>query len=127
MPAPQIIEWFILRWQREVTFHEARTSLDVETQRQWSDLTIARTARALLGLFSLVTLVAQQVIGDGMFPIRQAAWYDKPVPTFADTLALVRQRLWPAALSEMSLSDTDMVKIPRVVFEHFATTPAYVA
>jgi hypothetical protein len=123
----QIIEWFVLRWQLEVTFHEARTHLGVETQRQWSDLAIARTTPALLGLFSLVTLAAQQMLGAGMLPTRQAAWSDKTVPTFADTLALVRQRLWPAALSEMSLSDTDMVKIPRVVFERFATTLAYAA
>ena len=33
----QIIRWFILRWQIEVTFQEARAHLGVETQRQWSD------------------------------------------------------------------------------------------
>ena len=124
---PQIIEWFVLRWQLEVTFHEARTHLEVETQRQWADLAITRTTPALLGLFSLVTLVAQQVLGEGVLPTRQAAWYKKAVPTFADTLALVRPRLWPIALSEMSVSKTDMVQIPRVVFERFATTLAYAA
>ncbi len=50
--APQIIEWFVLRWQLEVTFHEVRSHLGVETQRQWSDLAIARTTPALFGLFS---------------------------------------------------------------------------
>jgi hypothetical protein len=123
----QIVEWFVLRWQLEVTFHEARTHLGVETQRQWSNLAIARTTPALLGLFSLVTLVAQQMLDEGVLPTRQAAWYDKPVPTFADTLAVVRQRLWPIALSETSLSKTDMVLIPRVVLEHFANTLAYAA
>ena len=43
----QILEWFVLRWQLEVTFHEVRTHLGVETQRQWSDLAIARTTPAL--------------------------------------------------------------------------------
>jgi hypothetical protein len=33
----QIIEWFVLRWQLELTFHEVRTHLGVETQRQWSE------------------------------------------------------------------------------------------
>jgi DDE superfamily endonuclease len=33
----QIIEWFVLRWQVELTFHEVRTHLGVETQRQWSE------------------------------------------------------------------------------------------
>lgn len=33
-----IIEWFIQRWQMEVTHLEAGEHLGVETQRQWSDL-----------------------------------------------------------------------------------------
>ncbi|TMF41710.1 MAG: transposase, partial [Chloroflexi bacterium] len=52
----QILEWFVMRWPVEVTFHEVRTHLGVETQRQWSDLAIVRTTPALLGLFSLVTI-----------------------------------------------------------------------
>lgn len=40
----------------ETTFQEVRAHLGVETQRQWSDLAIARTTPALLGLFSLVTI-----------------------------------------------------------------------
>jgi hypothetical protein len=51
----QIVAWFVLRWQVEVTFEESRRHLGVETQRQWSDLAILRTTPALLGLFSLVT------------------------------------------------------------------------
>ena len=35
--------------------------LGVETQRQWSDLVIARTTPCQLGLFSLVTLLAAQL------------------------------------------------------------------
>ena len=54
----QILEWFVLRWQLEVTFQEVRTRLGVETQRQWSDLAIARTTPVLLGLFSWTTLAA---------------------------------------------------------------------
>ncbi len=30
----QIIEWFVLRWQVEVTLHEGRAHLGMETQRQ---------------------------------------------------------------------------------------------
>ena len=123
----QIVEWFVLRWRLEVTFHEARTTLGVETQRQWSDLAILRTTPALLGFFSLVTLVAYHLCADGDFPTRTAAWYEKPVPTFADTLALVRQHLWPCVFSETSDSQPDMVKIPRVVFERFTNTLAYAA
>ena len=48
----QILEWFVLRWQLEVTFQDVQTHLGVETQRQWSDLAIARTTPVLLGLFA---------------------------------------------------------------------------
>ena len=57
----QIIRWFILRWQIEVTFQEARAHLGVETQRQWSDHAVARTTPCLFGLFSIVTLLAGQL------------------------------------------------------------------
>jgi hypothetical protein len=57
-PLP-ILSWFVLRWQVEVTFHEVRAHLGVRTQRHWSDRAIARTTPALLGLFSLVTLLAR--------------------------------------------------------------------
>jgi len=90
----QILKWFILRWQVEVTFHEVRTHLGVETQRQWSHLAIARTTPALLGLFSLVTLLAHTHARRNKFPVRQTAWYTKPLPTFSDALAIVRQVLW---------------------------------
>ena len=48
----QIVEWFVLRWQLEVTFQEVRSHLGVETQRQWSDRAIALTTPVLMGLFS---------------------------------------------------------------------------
>ena len=60
--APQIVEWFILHWQLEVTFGNAHTHLGIEIQRQWSDLAILRTTPALLGLFSLVTLFAHHLL-----------------------------------------------------------------
>jgi hypothetical protein len=125
--AEQIVEWFVLRWQLEVTFHESRTHLGVETQRQWSEQAIMRTTPSLLGLFSLVTLFAHEVLQGRQLPLRQAAWYEKMAPTFADTLAFVRHHLWPVALSSMSSTTPDMVKIPRVVFQHLTETLAFTA
>ena len=97
----QIIKWFVLRWRLEVTFHEAREHLGMETQRQGSDLAtlapragrvrVLRTTPALLALFSLVTLLAHQHAWRRKLPIRQAAWYHKSQPTFSDALALVRR------------------------------------
>jgi len=123
----QIIEWFVLRWRIEVTFHEVRAHLGVETQRQWSDLAILRTTPALLGLFSLVTLFAQQLLGEHDMPIRTTAWYDKTLSTFTDTLAFVRERFWPVALSFMFPSRPDVIEIPRPLFEHLTQMPAFAA
>lgn len=123
----QIIAWFVLRWQIEVTFHEVRTHLGVETQRQWSDLAILRTTPALLGLFSLVSIFAQQLLGNQSFPIRQAAWYSKSLPTFSDTLAFVRQHLWPSTFFATSSSEHDVVEIPRVLFDRLVDTLAFTA
>jgi hypothetical protein len=125
--APQIVEWFVLRWQLEVTFHEVRTHLGVETQRQWSDLAILRTTPALLGLFSLVTLFAHQLLQGQSLPSRQAAWYTKALPTFSDTLALVRQHLWPVTLSYISPAEPDIVEIPRALFERLTQTLSFAA
>ena len=86
----QILAWFIMRWSLEVTFQECRAHLGLETQRQWSDLAVARTTPALLGLFSLVTLLAQQLTQPQPLPVRTTAWYAKTEPTFSDAIAFVR-------------------------------------
>jgi hypothetical protein len=41
-----------------------------------------------------VTLLAHPHLIEQSGPIRQAAWYRKKMPTFADTLALVRREIW---------------------------------
>src|SRR5919202_1826681 len=73
----QILAWFVQRWQLEVTLEEARRHLGDETQRQWSERAIRRATPALLGLFSLVTLLAHQRMTDPTEATRQAAWYRK--------------------------------------------------
>jgi hypothetical protein len=125
--APQIVAWFVLRWSVGVTFHEGRAHLGVETQRQWSDLAIARTTPALLALFSLVTVFAQQLLDGKAFPIRQAAWDSKALPTFSETLALVRQHLWPSPFFSVSSPDADTVHIPRALFDRLVDTLAFAA
>jgi hypothetical protein len=90
----QIVRWFAQRWQLEVTFREVRDHLGVETQRQWSDKAIARTTPCLLGLFSVVTLLATRLSRHANLQVLATAWYRKQRPTFADTLAAVRQQVW---------------------------------
>jgi hypothetical protein len=123
----QIVEWFVVRWQVEVTYEEARAHLGVETQRQWSDRAIQRTTPALLGLFSLVTLLAHQLLQGRDLPARQAAWYTKTQPTFVETLALVRRHLWPVPISYLSSVHPEVVEIPRALFDRLTDTLAFAA
>lgn len=122
----QILAWFVRRWQVEVTFEEVRAHLGMETQRQWSDLAIARTTPTLLGLFSLVTLLAHHLQSQSPLRVRQAAWYSKSLPTFSDAIALVRSSLWSGTFS-MSPEPTESVKVPRSLFDRMTDALAYAA
>ena len=106
--APNLIAAFVNRWPLEVTFEEARAQLGLETQRQWSDLAIERTTPALLGLFSLVVLLANALYPTGDLPLPQAAWYPKTYATFHDVLALVRRRLWQQFLFQTDAPPADL-------------------
>jgi hypothetical protein len=124
----QIVCWFVMRWQLEVTFQEVRRHLGFETQRQWSDSAIRRTTPALLGLFSLVTLFAHGRMRQAAGAFRQAAWYHKRDPTFADALALVRKELWAQEQTFCgSPADTETVKVPRVFMERLTIAVCYAA
>ena len=90
----QILHWYVMRWNIEVTFEDTRAHLGLETQRQWSDLAIARTTPTLLGLYSLIVLLAQQLSKGQSLTTRTTAWYVKPEATFSDGIALVRRYLW---------------------------------
>jgi hypothetical protein len=110
--SPQdILAFFVRRWQVEVTFAEVRAHLGVETQRQWSDLAILRTTPALLGLYSLVTMWADNLLANGAAPYA-AAWYTKTRFTFSDAIAAVRMQLWTADIYPRSVSPPDHHKIP---------------
>ena len=123
----QILSWFVRRWRTEVTFEEARAHLGVETQRQWNDLAIARTTPILLGLFSLVTLMADGLLKDQALPVRTAAWYAKEQPTFADAIAIVRRCLWSSCHFSMSSQNSEVIKIPRSLFERLTDAVCYAA
>jgi len=113
----QILRWFVQRWQSEVTFAETRAHLGVETQRQWSDRAIARTTPCLLGLFSLVTLLATRLTSSERRATATSAWYRKNRPTFSDTLAVVRRHIWREQGLLMSRNKADVVK-PRPALQN---------
>jgi hypothetical protein len=113
----QILTWFVRRWRMEVTFEEARAHLGMETQRQWSDLAIARTTPVVLGLFSLVALMADRLIKRQIIAVRAAAWYTKERPTFADAMAMTRGCLWKSCHFSTSSQSHDVLTLQR----HFIT------
>jgi len=117
----QILHWVVMRWSVEVTFEEARAHLGVETQRQWTDLAIARTTPVLLGLFSLVTVLALRLSTGRHIPVEATAWYHKTEATFADCLTLVRQHLWRARYLVNSAPEADCVQFPREALECLLT------
>ncbi|CAA9560258.1 MAG: hypothetical protein AVDCRST_MAG87-1525 [uncultured Thermomicrobiales bacterium] len=97
--AGEILGWAVQRWSLEVTFEEVRAHLGVETQRQWSGLAIARTTPVLLGLYSVLTLVALRWHGDGSMSAAGSAWYAKCSPTFSDCIRVAREKIWRARIS----------------------------
>jgi hypothetical protein len=123
----QILSWFMLRWQVETTFQETRTHLGIETQRQWSDLAIQRTTPALLGLFSIITLMANRRAKRGALPIRQTAWYAKETATFSDALASVRRLLWAVSIYSMSPEIDDVRKLKSHMVDRLTNALCYAA
>jgi DDE superfamily endonuclease len=129
----QILAWFVRRWQVEVTFHEVRTHLGVETQRQWAEAAILRTTPALFGIFSLVTVHAHHAYTRLTYSssaadttdVRQSAWYTKATPTFADALALVRRELWTHTTFCGLPRSRDSRKIPRALVDHLTDLLCY--
>ena len=89
MAPTDIIATYARRWQIEVTFQESRAYLGVETQRQWSDKSIARTTPVLLGLYSLICLWAEQTLQTHQMSYA-AAWYKKNDFTLSDAIAAIR-------------------------------------
>ncbi len=92
-----------------------------------SDPAIARTTPALLGLFSLVTLWANDFsAGEAPAP-RAASWYSKPLPTFSDALARVRRELWTHHDFHTSAAVPDLVKLPRTAINALIAAACYAA
>ncbi len=118
----QIVAWYVMRWNHEVTFEEVRAHLGFETQRQWNPLAVARSSPAILGLFSFVTLLAQHLLASNELPVRTTAWYTKSSATFSDVLAYVRRNLWPTIDFPKAAGELYSVEIPRSLFDIWIDT-----
>ena len=122
-----ILRWLVRRWATEVTFAGTRRHLGVETRRQWSDEAVARTTPALLGLYSLVALWADELRETRALAPRSAGWYAKRCITFSDALAAVRRTLWAEAASSTAPSGRDLVEVPGPVLERLTDLACYAA
>ena len=105
----------------------ARAAPGGETQRQWPDPAIARTTPVLLGLYSLVTLWADDLCPSRALLPLTAAWHAKKRVTFSDVLASIRRALWAEAASPTSRRRRDLVEIPRPVLNRPTTLACYAA
>jgi hypothetical protein len=91
-----------------------RGSVGVETQRQWADLSILRITPALLGLFSIVTLLANLHAQKQKLPVQQTAWYIKKLPTLSDALRIVKQTLFAQRFFQTSQFYDEIRKVPQL-------------
>jgi len=108
----QIIEWFVLRWNIEVTFEETRAHLGVETQRQWSDKAIGRTPPVLMGLYSIACLIAYRLSQTTHWQPKETAWYKKGnQATFSEVMCLIKRTIWSARYFSNSASEPDIIKL----------------
>ena len=123
--AIEVVHSFIRRWTIEVTFEESRAHMGVETQRQWSDIAIERSTPSLLGLYSLVAVIGQEMHPSGDMPILRTAWYPKTHATFSDVLAQVRRELWCNFDYATSAHDPDVLLVPRSDMDRLAYALCY--
>ncbi len=127
LDAVDIVKHFVKRWQVEVTFEEVRAHLGVETQRQWSDLSILRTTPVLMALFSIITLWADQLKAEQKLTVFETSWYQKSHPTFSDAIASVRYRIWRFQYFSISVKNSDMEKLNNFFVNHLAFMAARAA
>lgn len=127
LQAGQMIEYFVRRWSIETTFALVRAHLGVERQRQWSHKAIARTTPVLLGLFSLVTLVAHSLEQQGLLVSQASSWYVKQLPTFSDALGCVRAYLWRETNFYTSATEVVHVKMSQQQYQLWQNALAWAA
>lgn len=104
----------MLRWNVEVTFEEVRAHLGVETQRQWSDRAVGRTIPILMGLYSIVCLIANNLRQTLHWKPAWTAWYNKgDQATFSDTIAAVRRSIWSVQYFSNSSLEANSMNLTR--------------
>ena len=115
----------VKRWPIEVTFEESRAHLGVETRRQGSDRAIERETPCLLGLYSAVARMGDNLHRASPIAVRAAAWYPKAEATFSDVLAAVRRECWGSLDIRTSERDPSCAEIPRPLLNRLLNAVCY--
>ena len=88
---------------------------------------ILRTTPVLLGLFSIITLWANDLAKSRKLKPRTAAWYPKTVLTFSDAIAAVRREIWHHQISFVSRPRRGSIEIPRHIWQRMENALAHAA
>ncbi len=99
----------------------------MDTQRRWSNLSVTRTDPILLGLASWTTLAPHALQKHRPITQRTTVWYEKPSPTFVDTIALERRHL--LLISEdfsLSVGNPDTQEFPVARYHRMVDPLGYV-
>lgn len=111
-----IIERYARRWNIEVTFEESRALLGLETTRHWCRQSVLRVTPIMLGLFSVVTLIWNELPAARRWVVSTATpCYHKTQPTFADALAAVRRELWQTTILQHRGKTRCFSSLPRTL------------
>jgi hypothetical protein len=102
--ARRIVELYAMRWNIEVTFEETRALLGFETTRHWCKKSVLRATPILMGLFTAVSLMWNELSGSITKELlSQTPCYRKQSMTFSDVLYLVRREIWSSGLLQHHL------------------------
>ena len=124
----KVVCWFVMRWQLEVTFQEARRHLGFETQRQWSDTGDTAHHPGLARAVLRGHFVRAQADGaggclsaGGLVP--QEASHIRRCTRFG-----TKGAVGPGAADFLgSPVQTDTIKVPRAFMERLTDTICYAA
>jgi len=116
MTAVTIIEHYARRWNIEVTFEESRALMGLETTRHFCRQSVLRVTPILLGLFTAVVLIWQELPKARRERCTTGTpCYLKHAITFADVLAAVRRELWEQTLLRHPQKSGCLDQLPRTI------------
>jgi hypothetical protein len=114
MSAQEIIERYTERWNIKTTFQEMRAYLGLETRRGWGAQTVLGAAPWLLGLYSMVALLYEQLPAAAQ-GAGGVDWEGKNTVTLSDAITVVRRWLWTNGVFSKGGHDVTFAKLPEAL------------